>query len=290
MYREREGSNIMSEENKFENNQEPENETVPVQEETAETSETAEAPETVGAEETAQAETAEAVGVEGTEKAVSEEELAAQAAAKKSKRTVIGVVIAAVVVVAAAVLFIMFKNTLFNPYIKDYVDVNGMTVGETADLYGMEYSDFLEYFDLPKDMPKSTPQQAAVYAMPAGRYAEAIVGWDFESMKEQLQWGDDITEETPIGDAFDQTTIGNYVGEDRFEEFKSTFGLDDSITKDTLWKEVRNIVDTKQKEEYEAEQAGITEAPAEESTEAAAEESTEAAAATEAAVTEAAAE
>lgn len=279
----------MSEENKFENNQEPENENVSAQEETVEESaaeETVEMPETTEAEETIVTEPAETV--EGTE-AVSEQESEAQAAAKKSRRTVIGVIVAAVVVVAAAVLFIMFKNTLFNPYIKDYVDVNGMTIGETADLNGMEYSDFLEYFDLPKDMPKSTPQQAAVYTIPAGRYAEAIIGWDFQSMKEQLQWGDDITEETPIGEAFDQTTIGNYVGEDRFEEFKSTFGLDDSITKDTLWKEVRNIVDTKQKEEYEAEQAGVTEAPAEESTEAPSEESTEAAAATET-TTEAAAQ
>lgn len=279
----------MSEENKFENNQEPENENVSAQEETVEESaaeETVEMPETTEAEETIVTEPAETL--EETE-AVSEQESEAQAAAKKSRRTVIGVIVAAVVVVAAAVLFIMFKNTLFNPYIKDYVDVNGMTIGETADLNGMEYSDFLEYFDLPKDMPKSTPQQAAVYTIPAGRYAEAIVGWDFQSMKEQLQWGDDITEETPIGEAFDQTTIGNYVGEDRFEEFKSTFGLDDSITKDTLWKEVRNIVDTKQKEEYEAEQAGVTEAPAEESTEAPSEESTEAAAATET-TTEAAAQ
>lgn len=279
----------MSEENKFENNQEPENENVPAQEETVEAgevSETAEAQEVAASEEAVQTETAEISENPEAAETVSEQESEAQAAAKKSRRTVIGVIVAAVVVVAAAVLFIMFKNTLFNPYVKDYVDVNGITVGETADMNGMEYSDFLEYFDLPKDMPKSTPQQAAVYTIPAGRYAEAIIGWDFETMKEQLQWGDDITEETPIGEAFDQTTIGNYVGEDRFEEFKSTFGLDDSITKDTLWKEVRNIVDTKQKEEYEAEKAGITEAPAEESTEAA----SEAAAATEATATESAAQ
>lgn len=288
---------IMSEENKMENNSEStgaasaaekQNSAAETGANEAEVNETAANEAEVN--ETAANETGanETAAEEAAEKDENTEEISAEQApqqteesnpesapAKKNKKTVIGVSVAAVVVIVAAVLLIMFKNTLFNPYIKDYIDVNGITIGETADRQGMEYSDFLEFYDLPKDMPKSTPQQAAVYNIPAGRYAEAIVGWDFESMKQQLGWGDDITEETTIGDALDQTTIGNYVGEDRFEEFKSTFGLDDSVTVDTLWGEVRNIVDTKQKEEYEAEMAGITEEPAEE-TEAATESDTSA--------------
>lgn len=262
----------MNEENNFENSQnsseqQESSENISSQQEISQNDGAEQEAEVV--EEAQQSEPEQTEEILSSEKTAFEDTSAADAEAKKRKRTVIGVIAAAVVVVAAAVLFIMFKNTIFNPYIKDYVDVNGVTIGETADMSGMEYSDFLEYYDLPKDMPKSTPQQAALYNMPAGKYAESILGWDFDSLKEQLCWGDDITEETTIGDAFDKTTIGNYVGEDRFEEFKSTFGLDDSITVDTLWGEVRNIVDTKRKEELEAEAAGVTEEPTAEATESA---------------------
>lgn len=208
-------------------------------------------------------------------------------AKKKSHlRTIIIIAAAVVVVAAAAIVFALNMNRWFNPYTKDYVDVDGITIGEVADMNGMELSEFLDYYDLPEDMPSSTPEKAAFYNIPAGKYAE-MYGMTFDDLATQLGWDSSITEETTIGDALDKTTLGMYVGEENLESFKQEYGLDDSVTADTLWGEVRNTVDTRIKEEYEASQ-NATEEPSEEATEAAEDGSEDAAAESTDAATEAA--
>lgn len=208
-------------------------------------------------------------------------------AKKKSHlKTIIIIAAAVVVVAAAAIVFALNMNRWFNPYTKDYVDVDGITIGEVADMNGMELSEFLEYYDLPEDMPASTPEKAAFYNIPAGKYAE-MYGMTFDDLATQLGWDSSITEETTIGDALDKTTLGMYVGEENLESFKQEYGLDDSVTADTLWGEVRNIVDTRIKEEYEASQ-NETEEPSEEATEEAGDNSEDAAAESTDSVTEAA--
>ena len=162
-------------------------------------------------------------------------------------------------------MFAVNGKDWFNPYTKDYIDVDGISIGEIADQMGMELSDFLAYYDLPEDMPESTPEKAAFYTIPAGKYAE-MNRMEFSELKDLLGWGDDITEDTTIGDALDQTKLSNYVGDENLEAFKEEYGLGDDITGDTLWGEVRNIVDQKQKEEYEAAQ-NPTEEPTEEASE-----------------------
>ncbi len=263
-----------------------------------EAAEIAEAEEAVEAseepEETAEAsEAAESVDTAADAEGAEETEAAAEHVKKKlSVKAIIGIV-AAVVVIAAASIFAVNSKDWFNPYTKDYVDVDGITIGEIADQMGMELSDFLAYYDLPEDMPESTPEKAAFYNIPSGKYAE-MNGLEFSELAELLGWDESITEETTIGDALDKTKLSNYVGEENLEAFKEQYGLDDSVTGDTLWGEVRNIVDTKTKEEYEAAQNPTeepTEEPAEEATEAAADQATaEAADAAAAAATEAAAQ
>lgn len=208
-------------------------------------------------------------------------------AKKKSHlRTIIIIVAAVVVVAAAAIVFALNMNRWFNPYTKDYVDVDGITIGEVADMNGMELSEFLDYYGLPEDMPSSTPEKAAFYNIPAGKYAE-MYGMTFDDLATQLGWDSSITEETTIGDALDKTTLGMYVGNENLESFKQEYGLDDSVTADTLWGEVRNIVDTRIKEEYEASQ-NATEEPSEEATEEAGDNSEDAAAESTDSATEAA--
>lgn len=176
----------------------------------------------------------------------------AEESKKNSKTAIISVVIAAVVLVAAVAVYFLIGRS--NPYAKDYVDVSGKTIEQIADESGLEFTEFLEMYDLPEDMPKTTSENAAYYNIPAAKYAE-MMGMDFASIKEILGWDDTITEETTIGDAFDKTTIGKRVGEDQVEAFKAEYELDDSITADTLWVEIRNIVDTKLKEQTEAQKA-----------------------------------
>lgn len=279
----------MSEENKNTEEQEALETNAP--EEAAEAAETAEVTADA-AEETAEAatveipveETAEAAAAEASAEETAE---AAESAAetKPGKKTpiIVGAALA-VIIIAAVVVFAIFGKTWFNPYLKDYVDVDGITIGELADEYGMEYEDFLAEFGLPADMPKSTFQNAAQYAIPLGTYAERY-GVSVDEFKELMGLTDDdsVTEETTIGDAFDKVTVGNRVGEEQFDQFKEEYGLGDEVTKDTLWGEIRNKVDQKIKEMNDADKAGVTDAPeeteeeAEEATAEAAEASTESA-------------
>ncbi|MGN0180899.1 MAG: hypothetical protein ACI4DP_00550 [Candidatus Ornithomonoglobus sp.] len=249
----------MNDENK--NPEEQETEVTPAEEtaaeentaaaetEAAEDIETAKNTETEPEEAAAEASETQEVVFEGETVAVEPEE-----EPKKSNTKLIAGIAAAVVVVAAAIVaFIIFGKNIFNPYTKDYIDVTGTTVGEIADQQGMEYADFLELYGLPSDMPASTSENAAYYNIPAGVFAQ-MSGTDFDELKEILGLTDDdsITEETTIGDVFDKTTVGSRVGEDQLDAFKAEYGLDDSVTADTLWGEIRNKVDQKLKEQNEA--------------------------------------
>ncbi|MGN0163042.1 MAG: hypothetical protein ACI4EA_05600 [Candidatus Ornithomonoglobus sp.] len=250
----------MNEENK--KPEEQEIETTPIEEAAEETA--APEAENTGAAESAEAESAEAENTETEAEAGAENQdtvvngeavaVAAEEEQKKNNTKLIAIIAAAVVVVIAAIVaFIIFGKSVFNPYTKDYIDVTGTTVGEIADQQGMEYADFLELYGLPSDMPASTSENAAYYNIPAGTFAQ-MSGMDFDGLKEVLGLTDDdsITEDTTIGDVFDKTTVGSRVGEDQIDAFKAEYELDDSVTADTLWIEVRNKVDQKLKEQNEA--------------------------------------
>lgn len=183
---------------------------------------------------------------------------------KKSKIKTICAVAGAVVVVAAIVLVGVFKGPeWFNKYNRmGYVDTSGRTIGEVADAAGMDLKDFLAEYQLPEDMPANTTESAAFYTIPVSVMAQ-MYGWDFDEMKTEYQWGDEVTEDMTWGEAEGLTKLGVMVGEENLEAFKADYGLGDDITADTLWKDVRTIYDTKAKEMNEATEAP-TEEPAEE--------------------------
>jgi hypothetical protein len=203
----------------------------------------------------------DAVNAEGDITAENEENaLVTEKETKKKNTAIMAVVIAVVVLALAAVIYFLVGRS--NPYTKDYIDTTGRTAADVADEMGMEYKDFLENFGLPEDMPESTSENATFYNIPLSSYVE-MVGVSFDQLKEIFGWDDTITEETTVGDAFDATTVGKRVGEDQLEAFKAEYGLDDSVTADTLWGEIRNIVDMKLKEQTEAEKAASEEEPTE---------------------------
>ena len=188
-----------------------------------------------------------------------------------------------IVVIAAAVCCKLYGGKLFNKYNRmGYINTTGNTIADIADSEGMTLEEFLEEYQLPKDMPANTEESAAYYSIPTGKMAE-MYGLDFETLKTELQIGEDVTEETPWGEAEGTIKVGVYVGgEENLEQFKEYFGFGDEVTADTLWGEIRNKVDQKNKEDNEAakkeqeeaakEAAKATEAPADEASEAPAED------------------
>lgn len=190
---------------------------------------------------------------------------------KKNMGKVIGIVIAAVVVIAAIVLCIIFGPQWFNKYNRQgYIDVSGQTIEDIAKNIDMTVEEFLTEYDLPSDMPKNTNETAAFYTIPVSRMAE-MYGMDFATMKETLQWGDEITETSTWGEAEGATKVGVYVGEENLDNFKEYYGLGDDVTADTLWKDIRNTIDQQRRDEriaMEAEQAQAEEEAQAEATQA----------------------
>lgn len=182
---------------------------------------------------------------------------------KKGKGKIVAITSVIVVLVAAvAVYFIVF----FNPYNHlGYTNVTGRTIGEIAEESGMTLEEFLAQYELPANMKANTTEAAAFYSIPTKIMAQ-MYGMDFETLKSSLQLGDEITEDTPWGEAEGSIKLSVYVGgEEELNEFKQEYGLGDDITGDTQWKDVRKVVEKKSLEAAQATEAPVEEtgAPAE---------------------------
>ncbi len=173
--------------------------------------------------------------------------------AKGKAGKVVAIAVVAVIVVAA-IVFGLFKLFNKNPYNEmGYVNVSGRTIAEVAADAGVELDQFLANYGLPADMPADTEEAAAYYNIPV-KYIAEMYGMDAESLKGMLGLGDDVTEDTPWGEAEGKAPLSKYIGEDNLEAFKVEYGLGDEITGDTLWGEIRNIVDSKTLEDRKAQE------------------------------------
>lgn len=170
------------------------------------------------------------------------------------RRIMLLVIIVACVIMCAVGIFLLRGFGVVNTYEKDYIDVTGRTAADIAREKNYKYEKFLKEYGLPADMPKKTSERAVYYNIPIKVFVKKTPGVEsFEQLKEQMGWDDTITEDTTIGDALDVTKLKYYVGENQIERFKALYDLDSNVNGETLYGEVRNIVDTKEKELYQAE-------------------------------------
>ncbi len=185
---------------------------------------------------------------------------------KKSPLPIIIVVIIIIIALIIATVFAM-KNDK-NPYNPmDYPVAEGTTIGDIAESYGVELSEFLSVYGLPEDMPADTPSYSSEYYIPCDIFAQMAGYENFEALKEVAQIPDEttvsepttlwekiksifikeepqpITGDTYWGVALDEMTLGVYVGEEYMDEFKELYGLGDDITIDTKYKEVRPMIE-----------------------------------------------
>ena len=204
--------------------------------------------------------------------------VAAEAPKNHTAAIAIGAVAALVLIIAGLLIWYITKP-LPQP---TYIDVNGQTLGDMAASTGMELSEIIYMYDLPKNTPAEASISQVQYMIPLKKMA-VMNQMGLQKFKEQYNIPDEITGEgnfldtilkvfginrykitgdTPFGLAEGEITLGDYIGEENLEEFKEEYGISADATVDTKWKEVRDTVMAKQKEEYEAQQAKMN-APAE---------------------------
>lgn len=185
-----------------------------------------------------------------------------ETACKGGAGKIVAIVIVIIAVLAAAG-YGVFKYMTRNPYNDmGYINVSGRTIKDVAEQAGYaSVEEFLAEYGLPADMPEDTDESAAYYSIPARKIAE-MYGMDVASLKEMLGLGDDVTEDTPWGEAEGKATLGKYIGEENLDAFKEEYGLGEDVTADTLWSEVRNTVDKKTLEmQQEAQKAAENQNP-----------------------------
>lgn len=166
---------------------------------------------------------------------------------------VVSAIIAAVVVVIIAIVVVFLTvgskwditAKWLNRYNRGYVNVTGKTVAEIADAEGMDLKDFIEEYNLPKNLPGNTYETTAFYIMPFKTVAEKIYGTDVETLKEQMNIEEDIDDKTTYIEVIEKVPLKYMVSEKRFDEFKESYGFGDEVTLDTLWGEVRQQIDEK---------------------------------------------
>lgn len=130
-----------------------------------------------------------------------------------------------------------------NPYNDICMDVTGRTIADVAADEGITVEELIASYELPADMPADTTESAAYYMVPCRKIAEMYGMSGTEELKQTVGIPDFVTDDTPWGEALDETTLGSYIGAHHLDEFKETFGMGDEVTADTKWKEVRDIVD-----------------------------------------------
>ena len=190
------------------------------------------------------------------------------------KLLIIGIisVVAAALIGTGVYFYVNIRNAPYN-YL-GYINVSGETIGNIAEYYGSSLDEFLEMHGLPADMPADTDETAAYNTIPTGVIA-GLYGMDVETLKKEYEIpdtvgkipmrmkivdlispkfnvGDTINEDTPWGIAEGEATLRGYMGtddEEALEEVKSMYGLDDSVTFDTQWKDIRDIVEKQQLEQ-----------------------------------------
>lgn len=137
-----------------------------------------------------------------------------------------------------------------NPYNDAYIDISGRTIGDVAENMGITLEEFLADYALPSDMPSDTTETAAYNMVPFWKQAE-IFGMTVDELKSSLGLPDTVTADTPWGQALDEAPLGSYVGTgEQLEQFKDYFGLDNSVNENTKWKEIRFIIEEKNRQEY----------------------------------------
>ncbi len=167
---------------------------------------------------------------------------AAPAVVKKTNPVFLIIAIILAVLLVVSILTNGFRTLFPNKYNEMGYPADDLTIQQIADSCGMTLQEFLAACKLPADMPGSTRQSAAIYALPTSVFA-SMSNLTFDQVKEMLELPDTVTGDTMWNDAQGEASLNAYVGEEEaLAQFKENYNLGDDVTGQTTWKEVRDAV------------------------------------------------
>lgn len=201
----------------------------------------------------------------------SEEEQPIEVEEPKSKTGLVFTVLALVasIVIVALALVTSIKGNKYNDM--GYIDIYGLTVQDLADAEGVSLEEYLEIYNLPADMPADTNSNAAENMMPVSVAASEATSYieylkelgilpksvsEFEFFKLVNGMPAEVTESTPLGEARGMVKL-KYIweSEEDLAKYKEMYGLDESVTLETEYKDIQNAVDNYKKKQFEEQKA-----------------------------------
>lgn len=177
---------------------------------------------------------------------------------------IIAVVLIAVIALAGYAIYDKISSNIIQTEIEN--GEREATVGYLAEQAGMSIEDYLAQYGV-SGLGKNATEQEMTDMMTVDNYVK-YAGTTIEDLQTQYHLSEAPAGDSNWGDLRKSFTVRNMVGdEDSFAQFKEIYGLDDSITLDTLWTDAEPVIQESiakmQEEAANATQAPATEAPAE---------------------------
>lgn len=127
-----------------------------------------------------------------------------------------------------------------------YYYPTGMTAENMAQMYNLSLGDFLEKSKLPADMEGSTDLTVVQLNITLGGIA-SMSGITFDELKTQMELDDTANENMLLADyIYNKPLSESGVTAETFDKIKENYGFDDSVTLDTLYRDVMDYVTKKQ--------------------------------------------
>lgn len=127
-------------------------------------------------------------------------------------------------------------------------------VSGMAESLGLSVDEFKAEYGLPENATGETAMADVVTELTLANYAK-VSGTDYETLVADMGIAEKVTEDMTFGEAEALIPFGIYVGgEESFNQLKEAYALDDSITMDTPWGEVRPVIEQMEAQMQEAQQ------------------------------------
>lgn len=125
-----------------------------------------------------------------------------------------------------------------------YINISNCTLSDAAEIYEMSVDEFKKEMGLPEDMPADTNEISAYYSLTLESYAKLMEqsADDIIEFFAQMTGGEKFDKNTLFADAEDKVLITKYFEPMTVEEIKNEYGLEDDITEETRFGEVRNTL------------------------------------------------
>lgn len=156
---------------------------------------------------------------------------------KKSSFNAINIIIAVVLIAVIGLAAYAVYDDISTNVTREKMESGEMeaNLAYLADQNGMSVEDFLTQYGL-TGLDENATQTEVINSMTVENFL-AYAGATLDELVEEYSLTEPPAMDANWGEVQKTFTVRNVIGEENFDQFKEMYGLDDTITLDTLWSE-----------------------------------------------------